>query len=94
MITNADMIMDTNGRPILVLQEHLPEGKTVLTVNNTGFEISVDGEQKAVFKEIGHDVLTALGFQSKVGISVHDGGRLYPDTIEYVADVKTNLTIV
>lgn len=93
MITNADMILDTHGRPILVLQEHLPEGETVLTLNNAGFEISVDGEKKAVLEKIEPEILTTIGLQNKVGISVHDGGHLLPDTIEYVADVHKNLTI-
>jgi hypothetical protein len=89
MITEIDLIMDMQGRPILVLPKHIKEGQTTLTVKDESFEISVNGKQEAKLENVEAGILMALGLQKKVGISVQEeNSNVTPDVIEYVADVE------
>ncbi len=94
MITTADMIMDIHGRPILVLPRHISDGKAVLTVMDDSFAITVDGKREVLLEKIEAGILMALGLQKKIGISIHDGGHLLPDTIDYVADVELRFNAI
>lgn len=87
-MTTADIVIDTQGRPILLVPAALSEGQTVLNLYETGFEITVDGKPEVKLENIADEFLMTLGLQNKVGISVKEEGADMPDTIEYVADVK------
>ena len=88
MIKNADIVIDTQGRPILVVPAKLSEGQTVLNLSDTGFEVTVNGNPEVQMEKIADEFLMTLGLHNKVGISVQAEGAPMPDTIDYVADVK------
>lgn len=92
MMTTADIVVDTEGRPILVVPETLPYGDTVLTVRDDSFDIAVNGETALKLDNIEEDFLIALGLQKQIGISVQPADQAIPDTINYVADVALAFT--
>lgn len=92
MMTTAEIVMDTQGRPILLVPKGLSEGQTVLTISDSGFEIAVDGKPEVRLDNIADEFLMTLGLQNKVGIAVKGEGDEMPDEIVYVADVKLNVT--
>ena len=88
MMTTADIIIDEEGRPILVVPAKLSDGSTVLTVQDKSFQISVNGTTELELSDVKDEYLIALGGHKKVGISVQEEGQPMPDTIHYVADVE------
>lgn len=92
MIKGAHIVQDNMNRPIVVLPDYLPEGKTILTLGRNNFDITVNSEVKATINDVSAELIVLLGIQNKVGITVHteDMGTKLPEKILYVADIKEN----
>lgn len=92
MMTSADIIVDTEGRPILVLPSKLSEGETILKIKDDSFQIDVNGQTEVEMNNVADEYLIAMGLHKKIGISVQEAENKIPDTIHYVADVEQHFS--
>ena len=90
MFDTAFVLVDEMARPILIIPEDLPHGKTFLKIVEGGIDIGVDKAICGQIRNMDDATLALLGLQQSVGLATFTGqedGQQMPDRIQYVADV-------
>lgn len=90
MFDKALVLVDDEARPILIIPESLPEGKTFLNIVDGGFDIVVGKKTCGEIRGMEDTALVMLGLQEEIGMSTYTGedpDAEMPETIEYVAQV-------
>jgi len=90
MFDTAFVMVDELARPILIIPEALPEGKTFLNIVNGGIDIGVGTKILGQIRDMDDAELAMLGLHDAVGMATFKGqpNEEMPDTVQYVADVK------
>lgn len=94
MFTEADLIVDGNGTPILVLPEHIPSGNNIVILREGRLDIAVDGRLVGRISGIDVGLLAVLSCVRQVGLCTYNPakGDALPTHIQAVARVDDQLT--
>lgn len=89
MFDTAFVMIDEMARPILIIPEDLPEGKTFLKIVAGGIDIGVDKEVYGQIRTMEDASLAMIGLHDTVGMATFSGkeGADLPEKIQYVAKV-------
>ncbi len=95
MFTEADLIVDPTGKPILVLPEKLPRGNNVVILRDGKIDVAVDGRLLGRISGVDLSVLVALSSVPHIGICTYNAakGDPVPSRIECVARIEDELDI-
>jgi hypothetical protein len=89
MFDTALVLVDENARPVLLIPENLPEGKTFLNIVDGGIDIGVGEKIFGQVRRMDDTSLAMLGLHEQIGMATFTGEDpdALPETIEYVAQV-------
>jgi len=88
MFDTAYILIDSNGHPILLLPERLPQGDTFLNIVAGGVDIGVNGKVLGRIREMEDSTLAMLGLHEEIGMATAENDDALPDHIEYMATVN------